>query len=123
VKASVAVQVASVNQSKTIPFSSNQVFTLFVHPRNAGEARFICATTRRICWYVISSGSASLIDLEPPRSTTLARAGNLVEYFRRKPLRLKIQLASFNHLRDERDDGAQFAMTDLRYFFERAPVP
>src|SRR5947208_11935785 len=60
---------------------------------------------------------------EPLCSTTLARAGNLVEYFRRKPLRLKIQLASFNHLRDERDDGAQFAIADLRYFFERAPVP
>jgi len=56
VKASVAVQVASAHQFMAIPFSSNQVFTLFAHPRNAGDARFICAT---------ASGSTPLLLFSP----------------------------------------------------------
>src|SRR5205823_14270880 len=51
------------HQFKGNLFPDNQVFTLFAHPSNAGDARFICAATRRICSYVISSGSASLIGL------------------------------------------------------------
>ncbi|HEX8765011.1 MAG TPA: hypothetical protein VF740_07605 [Candidatus Acidoferrum sp.] len=41
VKATGAVQVTSAIQSKTNLFSSNQVFTLFAHPHNAGAVRLI----------------------------------------------------------------------------------
>lgn len=62
-----------------------------------------------------------LYGFEPFHSTSLARAGNLTEYFWREPLRLEIDFASFNHLRDQRNDGAQFAIADLRDLLEGSP--